>query len=282
VSDAVLITGGTGKTGRRLAGQLRDQGLDARVAARGATAGGVRFDWHDRATWDGALEGVGAAYLVAPRTGGDPGPVMIDFIQAAMKRKVGRFVLLSGSPMPAGGPGYGQAHLWLQQNAADWTVLRPSWFMHNFSEGPHRDTIRDEDAIYSAAADGRIPFISADDIAAAAAAALTRVDALNADFILTGPSAISYDEAARIIGEAVGRPIRHRRISAEALAERHMANGLPAETARMLGVMDMAIAGGAEDRLTDSLEALTGRPAVTFEAFAGASAPVWATVGHAQ
>lgn len=42
--------------------------------------------------------------------------------------------------------------------------------MQNFSEGPHRATIRDERAIYSAAGNGRVPFIGADDIALAAAA----------------------------------------------------------------------------------------------------------------
>jgi hypothetical protein len=55
------------------------------------------------------------------------------------------------------------------------------------------------------------------------------------------------------------------------VAERHRARGLPATTAQMLAIMDLAIAGGAEDRVTDAVQALTGRPAIRFEDFAQAS-----------
>jgi uncharacterized protein YbjT (DUF2867 family) len=180
-------------------------------------------------------------------------------------------VLLSGSPIPAGGPLQGEVHTWLQTHAAEWAVLRPSWFMQNFSEGQHLATIREDDAIYSATADGRTPFIDADDIAAAALAALTRPQAPNADFILTGERALTYDEVAALIGAAAGRPIVHRRIEASEVAQRHRARGLPATTAQMLAIMDLAIAGGAEDRVTDAVQALTGRPAIRFEDFAQAS-----------
>ena len=273
MTGLVLVTGGTGKTGRRVAEQLAAAAMPARVAARG---GPHPFDWSDPDTWDAALDGVSAAYLVAPPRGGDASGATIAFVQAALARGVRRFVLLSGSPIPEGGPGAGQTHLWLRQNADDWAVLRPSWFMQNFSEALHLATIRDEGAIYSAAEDGRIPFISADDIAACAVAALTGPAPLNRDVILTGPEPISYDTAARQISEAVGRPITHRRVSAQALAARHEAAGAPAPLAQMLGMMDVMIAGGAEDRTTDGVERLAGRAPIGFAAFAQANAGLWA------
>ncbi|HEV2604757.1 MAG TPA: ergot alkaloid biosynthesis protein, partial [Microvirga sp.] len=64
-----------------------------------------------------------------------------------------------------GDPMMGEVHAWLATNAPEWAVLRPSWFMQNFSEGPHGRTIREESAIYSATDTGRVGFISADDIA---------------------------------------------------------------------------------------------------------------------
>jgi uncharacterized protein YbjT (DUF2867 family) len=147
--------------------------------------------------------------------------------------------------------------------------------MQNFSEGQHLATIRDEGAIYSATEDGRVPFISADDIAACAVAALPGPTALNRDFVLTGPKAISYDEAAQAIGEAAGRQIAHLRISAESLAARYRDAGRPAMLAQMLGVMDTMIAAGAEDRVTESIRELTGRAPIGFDAFARASAELW-------
>jgi nucleoside-diphosphate-sugar epimerase len=140
---------------------------------------------------------------------------MIDFLELALKRGVSRFVLLSASLLPAGGPAMGQVHLWLEQNAAQWAVLRPSWFMENFSEGHHLRSLREERRIYSATESGRVPFISAEDIAAVAQAALTRENSFNLDFVLTGGEPISYDEVARSIGGAIGRAVSHTIESAQ-------------------------------------------------------------------
>ncbi|WP_443078570.1 hypothetical protein [Streptomyces sp. NBC_01497] len=46
------------------------------------------------------------------------------------------------------------------------------------------------------------------------------------------------------------------------------ATGLPAAYASMLAGMDRDIAGGAEDRTTDTVRRLTGRPPFDFHAFA--------------
>lgn len=273
MNDLVLVTGGTGKTGRRVADQLAVAGRDVRIASR---SGQQPFDWLDPDTWATALDGVSAVYLVPP-PGGDVSAAMIALVQAAMARGARRFVLLSGSPMPEGGPGVGQTHHWLRENTADWAVLRPSWFMQNFSEGQHLTAIRDEGVIYSATEDGRVPFINAEDIAACAVAALTGPAPLNRDFILTGPEPISYDMVARHIGEAAGRPIAHRRVSAEDLAAWYRAIGRPAPLAQMLGMMDTMIAAGAEDRLTGGVLELTGRPPMDFDAFARANGPLWAS-----
>jgi ergot alkaloid biosynthesis protein len=277
----VLVTGGTGKTGRRLVAQLRKKGLACRVAARGTASndGACSFDWTDRDSWERALEDVSAAYLVAPALEGDPAPVMVDFVRRALERGVSRFVLLSASLLPAAGPAMGQVHLWLQENAPEWTVLRPSWFMQNFSEGQHLASIRAHDRIYSAAQDGRVPFVSADDIAASAMIALTGESPLNSDFVLTGSSPITYDEAAECISEAVGRTISHHRLSPDELAGRYRSLGLGPIHARTLAAMDAAVAAGAEDRVTSCVENLTGQPPIAFGAFVEANSVKWSAAG---
>ncbi|MDR3513740.1 MAG: ergot alkaloid biosynthesis protein [Caulobacteraceae bacterium] len=273
---SVLVTGGTGKTGRRLAARLADLGQAVRIAARHPPAGpqGRRLDWSDRDSWDSALEGVSGLYLVPSSVAAEI-TAMIEFMGLALDRGVRRFVLLSASLLPAGGPGAGLAHQWLRDNAAEWAVLRPSWFMQNFSEGPHRETIRAEDRIYTAAGDGKVAFISADDIAGAACAALTAPRAINTDVILTGPEAISYDTAAAMIGQAIGRAIIHVRLSVDDLAARHRDRGLPPATAQILAGMDTLIAGGAEDRVTTGVETLTGEPPTPFDRFCRQNAQAW-------
>jgi len=268
----ILVTGATGKTGRRLLAQLRAAGRDARAASR---RGEVPFDWTARETWDRALDGVTAVYLVAPPAG-DTAALLAGFVQAAMARGVVRFVLLSASVFEVGGFGAGQVHAYLRDHAKGWAVLRPTWFMQNFSEGTHLKAIVEEGAIYSVTGDGRVPFIDAGDIAACAAACLTRAEAPNKDFVLTSDRAITYDEVAAKIAAAAGRPVLHKRIPAEELAKRLEAAGVQPFTARGLAIMDGAIANGIEDRTTDAVATLTGKPPTTFDAFVRANARVWA------
>jgi uncharacterized protein YbjT (DUF2867 family) len=54
-----MVLCGTGKTGRRVVERLTAQDRPVRIGSR---AGGLPFDWADRATWAPALQGVQAAY----------------------------------------------------------------------------------------------------------------------------------------------------------------------------------------------------------------------------
>lgn len=273
MSGLVLVTGATGKTGRSLVAQLEAAGVPYRVASRG---GEPSFDWMQPETWDAALDGVGAVYLVAPPTVDDPYSRMIAFLETAARRGVGRFVFLSMAKLAPGAFAHGQVHQWLQDNAADWAVLGPSAFMQNFTEGSHLATIRGEDAIYSNTADGRVSFISADDIARAALALLTGPGGQNRDFVITGSETLSYDQVAEQIGQARGRQVSHVRITSEELVVRFLARGLPEQTARFLAFGYEAIAGGAFDWTTDTFATLTGAQPISFQAFAQANAGIWA------
>lgn len=276
MTDRILVTGGTGKTGRRVAELLRQRGLAARVATRSPdTADQVRFDWADAGTFAGAIDGVRAIYMVAPAGAADPLDAMRPFIDQAIEARVGRLVLLSSSMLEEGGPLMGGVHAYLKVEAPDWTVLRPSWFMQNFSEAQHIETIRAERRIYSATEDGRVPFIDAADIAAVAVEALVGNDFGNGDLVLTGPETLSYDEVARMISASVGHSVTHHRLSLEALTTRFEAIGIPSGFAHALSGMDGAIANGAEDRITDTVETVTGRKPKTFAEFVRENGSRW-------
>lgn len=271
-SPATLVIGATGTTGRRVTARLTAERHRVRAASRGAApvegAEAVRFDWNEPATWGGALDGVERVYLVPPIGSSDPAAVMLPFLRRARDAGVHRAVLLSSSAIPVGGPAVGQVHAALPGLFEQWAVLRPSWFMQNFTGSmPHARSIRDEGAIMSAAGDGRVGFVDAEDIAAVAVRALTDRQAPNTDLILTGPQTLSYDDVAAIITETVGRTVVHRRLTFEQLRDRWAAE-IPLEFATMLAAMDRAIAEGAEDRTSDAVQRLTGRSPGTFRAFA--------------
>jgi uncharacterized protein YbjT (DUF2867 family) len=112
-----------------------------------------------------------------------------------------------------------------------------------------------------------VAFIDAADIAAVAGHALTDDDPHNTELILTGPQALSYTDAAEIITQATLRTVRHRSVPAEEATRRIAAHGVPAEFAKALAAMDVAISGGAEERVTDTVHRVTGRPARRFSSF---------------
>jgi ergot alkaloid biosynthesis protein len=277
MNGRVLVTGATGKTGRRLMTILRGSGTPAVAASRQVADERVFFDWTDRSTWDGALNDVRTVYLVAPMAADDPASLMIDFVETATSLGTVRFVLLSASVLEAGGPAMGQVHQRLSESAAEWAVLRPSWFMENLSEGPHYATIRDERAIYTATGHGRVPFISAHDIARAAAAALTAHDPPNSDFVLTGPELLSYGEVAQRISAAIGETVTHRSLTFDELVARHVANGLSEPLAQTLAFGDLVIAENAEDRTTTGLAQLVPEPPVAFDQFVADNTQLWST-----
>jgi uncharacterized protein YbjT (DUF2867 family) len=272
VTGQVLVTGATGKTGRSLVSLLKEKGVPYRAASR---SGEAPFDWSEPETWGAVLDGVASVYLVAPIGVSDGYSRMIEFLQLAMRKDARRLVLLSMASIPAGGFGPGQVHQWLKDNSEDWAVLCPSAFMQNFSDGPFHASIRDEDTIYSNTGTGCVPFIDTVDIARAAFAALTAPSALNNDFTLTGAESISYDRVAELISQACGRPISHTHISTEAMAKRFKDRGLPEMNAMFLAGAYQTIADGAQDRMAEGFQALTGKLPTTFEAFAGANVEAW-------
>ncbi|MEO1399406.1 MAG: NAD-dependent epimerase/dehydratase family protein, partial [Pseudomonadota bacterium] len=84
--ETILITGGTGTTGRRISSQLADRGVRYRVGTRRPNAThDIRFDWSDETSWSAALESVSSIYLVAPSGVADPLPTMILFMELAIR-----------------------------------------------------------------------------------------------------------------------------------------------------------------------------------------------------
>ncbi|MCX4974139.1 NAD(P)H-binding protein [Streptomyces sp. NBC_00620] len=276
--EFTLVIGATGTTGSRVTAQLAAAGRRVKAASRraapvdGATpvdgTTPVRFDWDDPTSFDGALEGADRVYLIPPLGSPDPAAVMLPFLRQARAAGVHRAVLLSSSAIPAGGPAVGQVHQALPGLFSQWAVLRPSWFMQNFTgDHAHAMTIRADGTIRTAAGEGRVGFVDADDIAAVAVHALTEPQAPNTDLVITGPQALGYDDISATLTQVTGRTITHHRLTYEQMRDR-LAADMPAEFAAMLAGMDRTIAEGAEDRTTDTVQRLTGRPPRSFQAFA--------------
>ncbi len=254
----ILILGGTGKTGRRVASRLKDT---ARTASR--TGGDVPFDLDDPATWAPALDGVTAAYVVEPETW--KGATRVPrFVAEAVTAGVERVVLLSAPGADDDGHPLKAVEQAVRGSGAGWTILRPTWFAQNFSESFWLPGVLGG-TLAMPTGDARTPFVDAEDIADVAVAALTEDRHDGQVYELTGPRAIGFGEAADLIGRATGRTIGYADVDPEVFVERQVADGIPAPVARMLTGLLVAIRDGGGGVPTDGVERALGRPARPFE-----------------
>jgi uncharacterized protein YbjT (DUF2867 family) len=242
---SILILGGTGKTGRRVAQRVDH----ARIASRGNG-----FDLGDPSSW--ALDGVTAVYLVEPDL--QAGPRLPRFVTEAVAAGARRLVLLSAPRAGEEGHPLHAAERAVRESGVGWTILHPNWFAQNFSEGPWARGIRDG-VLTLPTGEGRTPFVDAEDIAEVAAAALTEDRHSGQIYQLTGPRAISFGEAADLIGRATGRTIRHVDVAPEVFVERWVAEGIPPNVARLLTDLLVAIRDGQGTALADGVERALGR-----------------------
>lgn len=260
MSSTVLVIGATGTTGSRVTQALRESGATVRPASRSVREGFVRFDWYEPETWPAALAGVDAIYLVAPIGNPEPAPVVRPFLEQAVAGGLRRVVLLSSSLVEPGQDGLGALHQLVADVGPEWAVLRPSWFMQNFvGDLPAAHGVR-SGRVTTATGSGRVGFVDAGDIAAVAAQLLLAGEPPQADFVLTGPEALSYQDVCDLAGDLRGAPVEVDHVTPDELVGRLAAAGIPTEFAAVLADLDVAIGQGAEDRVTDVVERVTGRP----------------------
>ena len=256
--DPILVIGGTGKTGRRVAQRLEARGLPVRVGSR---SGRPPFDWEDDSTWAPALEGTGSVYISYYPDLAVPGAVEAtrSFAELALSRGVRRMALLSGR----GEPLAEQAEEAVRDTGADVTILRSTWFMQNFSEDYMLDHVLSGE-IRLPAGDVPTPFLDIDDLADIAVEALTDDRHIGELYELTGPRSLTFAQAAAGIGEAAGREIRYTPVSLEQHAAELAEHGVPPEFVEFLTYLFEEVVDGRNADTTDGVQRALGREARDF------------------
>lgn len=267
----ILILGGTGKTGRRLAERLTAQGVPVRIGSR---SGSPRFDWEVPATWGPALQGVRAVYISYYPDIAVPGAAetVEAFARLAVANGVTRLVLLSGR----GETEAQRAEEMVKASGADWTILRCAWFSQNFSEGFLIESLLEGEVALPVGTVGE-PFIDADDIADAAFVALTEPGHVGQLYELTGPRLLSFTDAVAEIAKAAGRDIRYIKVSHDEFTASVAAHDLPPEFAWLLNELFTEVLDGRNETLTDGVQRVLGRAPKDFSAYAHETAAtgVW-------
>ena len=260
-NEIILVVGGTGKTGRRVAKRLQSRGIETRIASRSASPS---FDWNNSGNWENVLDGVTAAYISYAPDLAIPGATdaIKNFVDLAALKGVKRLVLLSGR-----GEQEAQAcEQIVQASDVEWTIVRASWFMQNFSEGEFLSMVQ-AGAITLPASDIPEPFIDINDIADVAVAALTEEGHAYEVYEVTGPRLMTFTEVAAEISEVTNHNVQFIQIPKTDFNQAIIDTGAPADIAWLLNYLFETVLDGRNAYLSDGVQRALGREPADFRDF---------------
>ncbi|MDF1695203.1 MAG: NmrA family NAD(P)-binding protein [Saprospiraceae bacterium] len=271
-TENILVIGGNGKTGRRVAENLRQLGHNIRVVGRKTNPG---FDWENTDTYDAALEDMDRAYIVYYPDLAVPGSrdAITTLTEKALKAGLEKVVLLSGK-----GETEAEACEDIVANSGlNYTLVRASWFNQNFSEGAFLEFVLNG-TVALPMPNARIPFVDVNDIADVVSKVMID-DSFNGQTItVTGPQKRTFKEVVEIMAEAMNKHIQFVPISIDEFKDGMQKAGLPDSYVWLFGYLFQEVLGNPENQeVSDDVAKVLGRPAIDFETYAKQTAEtgVW-------
>nr|WP_204332603.1 NmrA family NAD(P)-binding protein [Geodermatophilus sabuli] len=287
----IAVTGASGTLGGRVAARVagrddvavrlvvRDPGRAPRLP--GAQVVAAPGGYADGPGLSRALDGVHTLYLVSAAEAEDRLEQHRTAVAAAADAGVERVVYTSflGAAPDA-------VFTLARQHAATEAAIAATGVRHTALRHamyadfvPFFATVEDGQAVIAApAGDGRAAFVSRDDLADVGAAVLLddspALDGRALD--VTGPEALSMDEAAAVLAEVTGRPAVYRRQTVEEAWATRRPSGHPDWEVEGWVTSYLAIAAGEMAAVTDVVPSLTGHPARTVAEHLRAHPEDWA------
>lgn len=258
----MLVIGGTGKTGRRVVERLEKLGYPVRIGSRSAQPA---FDWNDTDTYARALDGMDKAYVVYSPDLAVPGAksAIEKLAQAAQESGLQKIVILSGK-------GEREAELCeeiIMKSGIDYTIVRASWFMQNYSESFFIDPIL-AGHVALPKADAQVPYVHADDIADVVVEALIHEKHNGQIYQLTGPETITFPEIVEAIAQASEREIQFSPVSSEAYHQLLKDAGLPDDYVWLVNYLFTEVLDApGNNEISPDVERVLGRKPTDFATF---------------
>jgi uncharacterized protein YbjT (DUF2867 family) len=291
VAETILITGATGTVGSQVIRQLASVDSEVNIIGAGHSLQNLekiieedgiksmQIDFSEPETLKGALKATDKVFLVTPF---QPDMVQYSFNLLTEIKKAGnikQIVKLSaiGADFEPGGRLHRQAEQIIEDSGIAYTFLRPNAFMQNFVNF-YSHTIKEQDVLSLPAGDGKVSFVDARDIAAVAVQVLVNnIDGKynGKTYDITGPEAISYHDAVRILSEQVGKKISYVNVSEDYAFNAMKEIGLNDWLIKTILEGYNNLRKGYFSPITNVVEEITGRKPVSFKDFAKDHAEVF-------
>jgi uncharacterized protein YbjT (DUF2867 family) len=261
---AIAVTGATGAVGGAVAGRLSRKGLPQRLIVRDAAraprlSGGevAEASYEDAEAMRDALREVDTLFLVSASESPDRVRQHTTAIDAAVAAGVKRVVYLSGiGAAPDATFTFARDHFHTEAHTRAsglrHTFLRPSLYTDRV---PHFSSV--EGVIQGPAAEGRVSWVTREDVATAATSVLTGEGHDGSAYEITGPAALTMEQTAAALAEITGREISFRDETLEGARASRAGSGAGWETEGWVSSY-AAIARGEMATVTDAVKKLTG------------------------
>jgi uncharacterized protein YbjT (DUF2867 family) len=235
------------------------------------------FDVLKPETFESAIADCKALFLLRPPAVANTKATLNPFIDVARKAGVKQIVFISvaGAADQPWVPHHAvEQHL--KAGPLGWTILRPGFFAQNLGAA-YRDDIVQNHRIYVPAAQGRVAFIDARDIAAVAVAALLDpATHAGQSYTLTGPEAVTFDQVATLLSAELGRPIRYEAASLLGYVRHLRRRGLPWMQILVQTILHRGLRMGEAEAVTNTVPTLLGRPACSLAEYIHDHRELWA------
>ena len=267
----ILITGGNGKTGRKVVERLLELNEAVKIGSRKASPA---FDWYNDETWNAVLENVEKVYIAFQPDLAVPGTkeIITKFVKKSVNAGVTKFVLLSGK-------GEREAELCediVKNSGVNWTIVRASWFNQNFSEEFFLDPIL-SGTVALPNAEISVPFIDTDDIADVVVEALLKDSHNYQTYELTGPRKLKFEEVIQEISRSTNRDIKFIPVTIEQYSDQLRKMSVPEDYIWLIQYLFTEVLTQENSIVTNDVEKVLGRKAKDFVDYVSETAPtgVW-------
>ena len=272
MTRTLLVTGAAGQLGRltlealigatsdKIVAGTRDPAKLAEFAARGVET--RRIDFDDSASLEAGFAGVDRLLIISSDALDRRLEQQQRAVAAAVKAGVKHIVYTSmPKPEPGSAIVFAPDHYGTEQaikaSGVPYTILRVSWYQENLSMALP-NALKSGQWV-SAAGQGKVSHVAREDVARAAAAALTSHSDASATFDITSDEAFTTEEIAAIASRATGKPLHVVHVSDAQLIAGLEAHGVPAQTAAFIACFDTNTRLGGTVGPTDAVRKLTGR-----------------------
>jgi len=274
----ILVLGGKGKTGRRVANRLTKLGHNVRIGSRSENP---EFDWDNPNSWPLALEGMDMVYITFQPDLAVPGALQAikGFTAEALKAGLKKLVLLSGK-------GEKEAELCEQEvrnSGVSWTIVRASWFNQNFSESFLLDPVV-AGHVALPKNEALVPYVDADDIADVAVETLLDDKHIGETYELTGPRPLTFEQVTQEISKATARDIQFESITMNKYMSMLREYQLPDDYLWLINYLFTEVLTESNSVVSHDLERVLGRKAKDFSEYARETAAtgVWNPVVYSE